>query len=102
MVRQIIWLEEARDELAQVSNYIRQYSEQNAEKVVRALLASSRELADFPRLGPMVPEFGEEDSYRSRRAYSYRLVYRITAEEDIHILAVWHAARPLPQSVKRR
>ncbi len=82
--------------------YVKKQSPQNAALVLETIDAAAAELADFPRMGPRVPEFGEEDHHRERHVLSHRLLYRITPEEDTLIICVWHSARLLPPSIKRR
>ena len=58
------------------------------------IVASTRQLIDFPKIGHLgsIPDTRE---YRVRR--NYRLIYRIIGE-DLVILAVVHAARNWPES----
>jgi toxin ParE1/3/4 len=50
-------------------------------------------LAQFPRSGRMVPEFGDEN-VRELIVYSYRVIYRIHEQEAV-IAAVIHGKRAL-------
>lgn len=102
MAEKVTWTERAEEELLEVLTYVAKQSPQNAAIVLEKLDAAATELVDFPRIGPRVPEFGEEDHLRERHILSYRLLYRLTPDDGIFITAVWHAARPLPQSVERR
>jgi plasmid stabilization system protein ParE len=65
---------------------------------VRDILLKTRRLSEFPNLGRIVPEFGDE-AIREIFAYSYRIVYRIEAEE-ITIAAVIHGKRLLEMAIK--
>jgi toxin ParE1/3/4 len=64
------------------------------------MLAAARELADFPNMGAIVSEWNDE-RYRQRIVYSYRLIYR-TTDDRVEILTVIHGARLLPGSIRTR
>ena len=100
MDQEIIWLPEARDDLAQIAAYIGEHSERYAEVVVRKLLLTARETRDFPLMGRVVPEL-EEIELRERIVYQYRLVYHV-APATITIIAVIHGARLLLKALEGR
>ena len=60
-----------------------------ADRVLRA----ADQLANFTRLGRVVPELGIEH-FREIVVGSYRVIYRIR-DEDVQILTVHHGARLL-------
>ena len=66
-------------------------SEFYARAVVSKILEASRNIRDFPLIGRVVPETGDE-RIRERFIYSYRLVYRIE-ERRILFVAVIHGKR---------
>ena len=53
-------------------------------------------LAQFPRAGRVVPEYGDE-AIRERIYQNYRIVYRLKSD-TIEIVAVTHGASPLRES----
>ncbi len=57
------------------------------------MLSEARALADFPRMGRPVPEWGDEQ-VRERLVYNYRLIYQVR-ESSVLVLAVIHGARNL-------
>ena len=63
-----------------------------AQRVFRA----TDRLADYPRLGRVVPELGLE-SVREILLAGYRIIYRIK-DEQIHLLTIHHGARLLDLS----
>jgi len=81
----------AIDDVEAVAAYIAEDSESYAASVVRDILVKTRRLSEFPYLGRVVPGFGDE-AIREIFAYSYRIVYRIEAEE-ITIAAIIHGNR---------
>lgn len=94
MARQVIWLPTAIADLDAIACYIAADSTAYAASVVDEMLSTAARLADFPELGRRVPEWND-DRIRERVVYSYRLIYRLTAEA-VQILAVIHGARILP------
>ena len=96
----VVWLAAALDDLDAIAEYIAADSPRFAASVVQRVKAASRDLQRFPRMGPIVPEW-DDDSYRHRIIYSYRMIYRIRGKR-VEILAVIHGARLLPQDLRNR
>jgi hypothetical protein len=57
-----------------------------------ALLAEIEVIAEFPFSYREVPEF-ERPSIRELVFPPYRVIFRITKEQSIEIVRIWHAAR---------
>ena len=95
---QVVWLPAALDDLDGIADYIAADSPRYAAAVVERFKAASRDLARFPRIGPRVREW-DDDSYRQRIIYSYRLIYRLR-DDRVEILAVIHGARLLPDDLR--
>jgi plasmid stabilization system protein ParE len=74
--------------------YIAADSAAYAAAVVKTILQTARNLSQFPHSGRVVPEIADE-SIREWFAYSYRVIYRIEAEERITIAAIVHGRRLL-------
>jgi len=87
------------EDLESIAEYIARGSEFYARAVVSKILEISRNIQDFPLIGRVVPEIGNE-RIRERFVYSYRLVYRIE-EKRILIVAVIHGKR-LFESIAER
>lgn len=81
---EVKWSPEAIEDLESIAEYITRDSEFYARAVVTEILSVSRDVCDFPLIGRIVPEVGDE-RIRERFIYSYRLVYRI---ESVRILVV--------------
>lgn len=96
---EVEWSPEASEDLEFVAEYIARDSECYASAVVSKILEVSRNIRDFPLIGRMVPETGEE-RIRERFIYSYRLVYRIE-EKRILVVAVIHGKRLFDSIAKR-
>lgn len=91
------WTEAALSDLRAVEAYIARHSPQYARSLIERIFARSGELADFPHLGPMVPEYDDE-AIRELFEDPYRIVYRVL-EAQIDIVAVVHASRRLPRGL---
>ena len=96
----VVWLPAALDDLDAIATYIAADSPRYAASVVQRVKAASRDLRRFPGMGAIVPEW-DDDSYRQRIIYNYRLIYRIRGKR-VEILAVIHGARLLPQDLRNR
>ena len=92
------WTEAALRDLQGIELYIARHSVQYARGMVDRIFARTGMLADQPRSGAMVPEYGEE-SLRELLEYPYRIVYRIVDENRIDVVAVVHAARQMPPRI---
>lgn len=100
MAHQVDWLRAAAEELDEIASYIAQDSARYAGIVAEKILTAARELAKFPNMGGIVPEW-DDDTLRQRIIYGYRLIYRVK-NDRVEVLAVIHGARLLPGSVRRR
>jgi plasmid stabilization system protein ParE len=92
MVREVRWPLRAQIQLAKAYEYIRADSVQNAEKVKKDILASTRKLTSNPEIHP--PDKYRKNNDGSFRAYElnhYRIAYRIT-EKEIIIVRVRHTS----------
>lgn len=90
---EVEWSPEATEDLESIAEYIARDSDFYARAVVTEILAASRSITEFPLIGRIVPETGNE-RIRERFIYSYRLVYRIEAAR-ILVVAVIHGKRLL-------
>jgi len=93
MDTRVSWSPEALDDVDAIATYIAKDSPFYASAVVQKILDTARSLENFPNLGPIVPEIGEQE-FRERMVYSYRVIYRVTAEQVL-VVAVIHGRRLL-------
>ena len=96
---EVKWSPEASEDLESIAEYIARDSEYYALAVVTEILSVSRSLPEFPEVGRVVPEIGDEH-IRERFIYSYRLVYRVEPAR-ILIVAVIHGKRLLENVSER-
>jgi len=90
----IIWTERALYDLQSIYDYIALDSPKNAQNVGLKIVKRVEILTSFPKSGRMVPEFDRED-IRELIQWSFRIVYRIVDTNEIWILRVHHASRPI-------
>jgi toxin ParE1/3/4 len=90
---EVRWSPEATEDLEAIAEYIARDSGYYARAVVSEMLSASRNVSEFPLIGRIVPEIGDEN-IRERFVYSYRLIYRIEPKR-ILIVAVIHGKRLL-------
>lgn len=90
----VVWTRNATRELRSIHDYIAQNSRKYAQGMVNRITRRTRSLAQFPQLGPQVPEY-EDETIRELLEHPYRIIYRIHGEQ-VQILSVVHGARPLP------
>jgi plasmid stabilization system protein ParE len=61
------------------------------------IIREAENVAAFPRLGRIVPEFGNPQ-IREIISQSYRIIYKFDEEGDsVAILRIWHGARGTPE-----
>lgn len=91
------WTEAALSDLRAVEAHFARHSPRYAQSLIERIFARSGDLADFPYLGPMVPEYGDE-TLRELFEDPFRIVYRVL-EAKVDIVAVVHASRRLPRGL---
>lgn len=94
-MRVVLWTEQAQADLAAIHAFISQDSTHYASVTVRQLIAAVEQLAAFPDSGRAVPEFADPHVREIVRR-AYRIVYRVVGLDQVHVLTVHHASRPLP------
>ena len=93
MAWKVNWSQEASNDLDRIAEYIKRDSEVYAKSVVRRILESTRKLQQFPRMGRIVPELGDEN-LRELLVISYRVIYRIE-DNEVTIAAIAHTKQSL-------
>jgi toxin ParE1/3/4 len=88
------WTEAANGHLTAIHDYIARDSEVYARRMVDRLTSRSKQIAQFPQSGRMVPEY-HDVTVREVIEGAYRIIYRILPQQ-IDVVAVVHAARLLP------
>jgi addiction module RelE/StbE family toxin len=91
---QVIWTEQAYNDLQAIYNYISVDSERYARLLVEKLFNRSQALSSFPEMGRVVPET-KNRAVRELIEGNYRIIYEILSGNVILVQTVWHSARPL-------
>lgn len=85
------WSRRAKNHLRHIFEFIADDSKRYALKVTQDITLKSLSLEEFPHIGKVVPEVGD-DKVREFSLYSYRIIYEIM-NNGIHVLAVVHKRR---------
>jgi plasmid stabilization system protein ParE len=97
MAFQIIWSEQARDDLQSIVLFIAQDNSPVAESFGYLLMSQVDVLAQFPQIGRMVPE-ENDPTIREIVFRSYRIIYKVLEEKQrVAIARIWHGARGEPE-----
>jgi plasmid stabilization system protein ParE len=90
------WTETAAAQLQAVRDFIARGSPGYAQALAERVIRRTELLAEFPRLGAKVPEYGDE-SIRELFEHPVRIVYRVTGDA-VEVVAVIHASRRMPRT----
>lgn len=96
MAYRVVWSAKAVEDVEAIATYIARDSPFYAAAVVQKLLELADSLDNCPLAGSVVPEF-TDPGIQEKLAYTYRLVYRISAEV-VTVAAVIHGRRLLTVS----
>ena len=96
---QIRWLNEARDDLRDIYDYISTDSKRYAKHQIDKLLNRTLILKSHITIGKVVEEINNPE-IRELIEGNYRIIYRIVNENQVHILMVHHGARDLTRRIK--
>jgi toxin ParE1/3/4 len=93
----IKWTAEAEAHLDGIYHYIAKDAALYAGLTIDRITRRADQLIDHPRSGRIVPKY-DDPNLRELIVGSYRLIYHITPDH-IDILAVFHGAQQLPDSL---
>jgi len=93
-VVEIVWLQEALDDLEEIYNYISKDSVLYAKRQVDQIDEHVSILEKHIRAGKILREINKPN-IREIVVGNYRVIYKIVAENLIHILMIHHGARDL-------
>lgn len=91
------WTEAALAALGAIEAYIALHSPQYGRSMVERIFVRAGQLADFPQLGAVVPEYDDE-FLRELFESPYRIIYRVY-EDRVDVVAVVHSARRMPKGL---
>jgi addiction module RelE/StbE family toxin len=98
----IIWTQRSLTDLKSIAEYISQDSIKYASLTVERIINVTSYLETNPKIGRMVPELRRQDKIREIILGNYRIIYKITSIQTIHILTVHHSYKRLRQTSLRR
>jgi len=94
---QVVLSPSARADLRDIVRYISYDAPDTALQFGYLLVSHTRRLSQFPQLGRVVPELGNQ-SIREIILGAYRIVYRLDhSQRLIEIVRFWHAGRDIPE-----
>jgi plasmid stabilization system protein ParE len=88
----------AKDDIREITQYIRRRNVAAANKVRRELQDVMRRLADFPTMGHLRNDLADE-RLRVWTVYSYLIIYR-PDRKPIEVLRVIHGSRDLRRAMR--
>jgi toxin ParE1/3/4 len=98
----IIWTQRSLTDLKSIAEYISKDSVKYASMTIERLIDITKHLETNPRIGRIVPGIGRDDKIREIIFGNYRIIYKISSTEIIHILTVHHSAKRLRQTSLKR
>jgi addiction module RelE/StbE family toxin len=98
----IIWTQRSLNDLKSIAEYIAKDSVKYASLTLQRILDVTNYLETNPRIGRMVPEVGKNDKIREIIFGNFRIIYKISSSQSVHILTVHHSARRLRQTTLTR
>ena len=98
----IIWTQRSLTDLKSIAEYISQDSIKYASLTVERIINVTSYLETNPKIGRMVPELRRQDKIREIILGNYRIIYKITNTQTVHILTVHHSYKRLRQTSLRR
>ncbi len=94
----VVWLNEALEDLKSIGDYISQENANAAYNVLIRIKATADNLSHHPEIGRPGRVLGTREKVMSDLPYT--LAYQIT-DRDIRILAVMHTSRKWPDNFNR-
>lgn len=88
------WTFKALEDIDGIAEYITQYSPKYASQIVDDFFKKGELLANFPRMGRMVPEMRNTD-IRELIHKNYRIIYYIVDASHLDILTIHPSSKPL-------
>jgi len=96
---QVIWLDEAIDDLRKAVRYIAEDNPIAAGRTGKTFFKKVKVLAQFPRFGKVFAKLGRDD-VRELPVPPYRVIYLIQdLQRIVMVLTVWHGARQEPETL---
>ena len=88
---EVVWRPQALRDLEAIEAYFDEVAPDFAPLFVRGAFEATGRLSEFPSVGRVVPEIGDE-SIRELIYRQYRIIY-VVDEGSVEVLTVYHSAR---------
>ena len=88
------WTFQALEDLSDIGEQLAQNSNSYASHIVKVILEKTELLQSFPELGRIVPE-SKIKSIRELIIKKYRIIYVLSSDKEVNILAVRHSSKLL-------
>ena len=88
------WTFQALEDLSDIAELLAQNSSSYASHLVKLILEKTDLLQSFPELGRVAPEL-KIKSIRELVIKMYRIIYMLSSDKEVNILAVRHSSKPL-------
>jgi plasmid stabilization system protein ParE len=95
------WTTPAWTDVEELARFITRDSPRYAIVLQREAQAAAKSLQQFARRGRVVPERDDEQLRELMVGSSYRLIYRIMPEDEVHIIAFLNCARDVDTFLKK-
>jgi plasmid stabilization system protein ParE len=95
------WTTPAWADVEEQARFIARDSPRYAVVLQREAQAAAKSLGQFARRGRIVPERGDERLRELVVASSYRLIYKIVNDDEVHIIVFINSARDLEAFLER-
>ena len=96
------WATPAWQDVEEQARFIARDSPRYAVVLQREAQAAASSLRQFARRGRIVPERDDERLRELIVGHSFRLIYKVVADEEVHVIAFVNAARDLDAFLKRK
>lgn len=94
------WSAESKRDLKAIAEYFETSSPEYSKYIVQNIYNSISELKEFPEMGRMVPELGNEN-FRERIIDGYRVIY-LFQKSSVEVLTIVHSRQDLMKHLKRQ
>ena len=95
------WTTSAWADVEEQARFIARDSPRYAVVLQREAQAAAKSLTKFARRGRIVPERGDERLRELMVGNSYRLIYRIFGDDEVHVIVFINSARDLEAFLER-
>jgi|SRR3989339_453823 len=94
----IVWTDRSVKDLQSIFEFIFKDSPYYAERFIKSLVKSTEKLESMPLIGREVPELPQHN-LREIIYKNFRIVYRVSKENDIIIISIIHCSRDFSSAI---